>query len=108
MDAFLTSTALVALGEVGDKTQLLAFALACRYRVHWPILAGILVATLANHGLSAWLGVWLADLIPANWLTGLLGLGFIALGIWMLVPDKDEDVDDARRWGPFTDRKSVV
>ncbi|MGB1220246.1 MAG: TMEM165/GDT1 family protein [Alcanivoracaceae bacterium] len=102
MDAFLTSVSLVALGEVGDKTQLLAFALACRYRVHWPILAGILIATLANHGLSAWLGVILADLVPENWLTLLLGTSFIALGLWMLVPDKDEDVDDGRRWGPFT------
>jgi putative Ca2+/H+ antiporter (TMEM165/GDT1 family) len=101
MDAFITSTSLVALGEVGDKTQLLAFALACRYRVHWPILAGILIATLVNHGLSAWLGVFLAQTVPDNWLTLVLGVSFIALGLWMLIPDADEDLDDAPRWGPF-------
>lgn len=101
MEALLASLALVALGEIGDKTQLLSFALATRYRAHWPILAGITLATLINHGLSAWLGVWLANLVPMNWLQIFLGISFIALGLWMLVPDKDEELGNGRSWGPF-------
>ena len=101
MEALLASLALVALGEIGDKTQLLSFALATRYRAHWPILAGITLATLVNHGLSAWLGVWLANLVPMNWLQIFLGASFIALGLWMLVPDKDEELGNGRSWGPF-------
>ena len=66
MDAFLSSTLLVALGEIGDKTQLLSLALVVRYRKPWPILAGVVVATLINHGLSVWFGDWLADAIPAD------------------------------------------
>lgn len=101
MEAFLVSLSLVTLGEIGDKTQLLAFALACRYRVHWPILAGITVATLVNHGLSAWLGLWLADLVPGNVLQWLLGGSFVLLGLWMLIPDKEDDQTNTRQWGPF-------
>ncbi|MFN3712073.1 MAG: TMEM165/GDT1 family protein [Alcanivoracaceae bacterium] len=101
MEAFIASLSLVALGEIGDKTQLLAFALACRYRVHWPILAGITLATLANHALSAWLGVLLADWLSESLLRWLLAGSFIALGIWMLIPDKDEDIPNGRQWGPF-------
>lgn len=102
MEAFIASLSLVALGEVGDKTQLLSFALATRYRRHWPILAGITLATLVNHGLSAWFGGWLADQIPAWWLRWLLGLSFVVLGLWMLVPDDDGDDGRIGRWGPFT------
>jgi putative Ca2+/H+ antiporter (TMEM165/GDT1 family) len=101
MEALLASLTLVALGEIGDKTQLLSFALATRYRAHWPILAGITLATLINHGLSAWLGVWLANLVPMNWLQIFLGISFIALGLWMLIPDKDEELGNGRSWGPF-------
>lgn len=101
MDAFLSSTLLVALGEIGDKTQLLSLALVVRYRKPWPILAGVVVATLINHGISVWFGDWLADTIPAGWLTWILGLSFIALGLWMLIPDKDEEVGDKYRFGPF-------
>ncbi|MCB1836512.1 MAG: TMEM165/GDT1 family protein [Alcanivoracaceae bacterium] len=101
MEALLASLTLVALGEIGDKTQLLSFALATRYRAHWPILAGITLATLINHGLSAWLGVWLANLVPMNWLQIFLGISFIALGVWMLIPDKDEELGNGRSWGPF-------
>lgn len=101
MDAFLSSTLLVALGEIGDKTQLLSLALVVRYRKPWPILAGVVVATLINHGLSVWFGDWLADAIPADWLTWILGLSFIALGLWMLIPDQDEEVGDRYRFGPF-------
>jgi len=101
LDAFLSSTLLVALGEIGDKTQLLSLALVMRYRKPWPILAGVIVATLVNHGISVWFGDWLADAIPANWLHWILGLSFIALGLWMLIPDKDEEVGDKYRFGPF-------
>lgn len=101
MEALLASLTLVALGEIGDKTQLLSFALATRYRAHWPILAGITLATLINHGLSAWLGAWLANLVPMNWLQIFLGVSFIALGVWMLIPDKDEELGNGRNWGPF-------
>lgn len=101
MEALLASLTLVALGEIGDKTQLLSFALATRYRAHWPILAGITLATLINHGVSAWLGVWLANLVPMNWLQIFLGVSFIALGLWMLIPDKDEELGNGRSWGPF-------
>ena len=101
MEALIASLSLVAVGEVGDKTQLLAFALACRYRVHWPILAGITVATLINHGLSAWLGAWLSGLVPAQFLQWAIAVSFILLGLWMLVPDKDDGSVDGRQWGPF-------
>lgn len=101
MDAFLSSTLLVALGEIGDKTQLLSLALVVRYRKPWPILAGVIVATLVNHGISVWFGDWLAGAIPTHWLQWILGLSFIALGLWMLIPDKDEEVGDKYRFGPF-------
>lgn len=102
MEAFIASLSLVALGEIGDKTQLLSFALATRYRRHWPILAGITLATLVNHGLSAWFGGWLAEQIPELWLRWLLGLSFIALGLWMLIPDDDGNDSRIGKWGPFT------
>ncbi len=101
MEAFIASLALVALGEIGDKTQLLSFALANRYRAHWPILAGITLATLINHGLSAWFGVWLATHVPMHWMQWILGISFIALGLWMLIPDKEDELDNRRNWGPF-------
>ncbi|MCK0536797.1 TMEM165/GDT1 family protein [Alcanivorax quisquiliarum] len=101
VEAFAVSTALVAIGEIGDKTQLLSFALAQRYRSPWPIMAGVLLATLLNHALSAWLGNLLAGLIDPRWLTGLLGVSFILLGLWMLIPDKDEELGNGHRFGPF-------
>lgn len=101
MDALLSSFSLVALGEIGDKTQLLTLALILRFRRPWPILAGIVIATLVNHGLSVWLGVWLASAIPATVLNGLLAASFIGLGLWMLIPDKDDGLDKPPRFGPF-------
>ena len=101
MDALFSSFSLVALGEIGDKTQLLTLALILRYRRPWPILAGIVFATLVNHGLSVSLGVWLSTAIPAMALHWLLALSFIALGLWMLIPDKDESLDKPPRFGPF-------
>ena len=91
-EAFTTSTVLVALAEIGDKTQLLSFVLAARLRKPWPIIWGILVATLANHALAGSLGVWLAHLLPDGWLAWIVGLTFIGFGLWALWPDKlDEE-----------------
>jgi putative Ca2+/H+ antiporter (TMEM165/GDT1 family) len=87
MEAFLVSTGVVALAEMGDKTQLLSLVLAARFRKPWPILAGILVATLANHGLAAAAGAWVVGLLGPQALRWLLGGSFIAMALWMLVPD---------------------
>jgi Ca2+/H+ antiporter, TMEM165/GDT1 family len=91
MDAFLTATALVALAEMGDKTQLLAILLATRFRKPGPIIAGILVATLANHFLAALLGQQIAGILDAPWFRIAVALGFIAMGLWTLVPDKIDE-----------------
>lgn len=91
MEAFLISTGIVALAEIGDKTQLLAFLLAAKFRKPIPIVLGILVATLANHGLAGGLGVWLTSLISPESLRWVLGLSFLAMAIWMLIPDKLEE-----------------
>ena len=92
MEAFLTSTTLVALAEIGDKTQLLSFVLAARLRKPLPIIAGIFVATVLNHALAGSVGVWLALLIAPQWLPWITGAVFIAFGLWALHPDSlDED-----------------
>ena len=102
MDAFLVSTAIVALAEIGDKTQLLAFILAARFRRPWPIVLGILVATLANHAFAAAVGTWLTTLMEPHALRWVLGLSFLAMAVWTLIPDK-LDEEDARlpRFGVF-------
>ena len=87
-EAFAVSTGVVALGEVGDKTQLLALLLAARFRAPWPIILGILVATLANHALAAALGAWLTQAIDPQGLRWALGASFIAVALWVLVPDR--------------------
>ena len=91
MEAFLTSTALVALAEIGDKTQLLSFVLAARLRKPWAIIAGIFVATVLNHALAGSVGVWVAEFIPASWLPWIIGVVFIAFGLWTLKPDTLDD-----------------
>mgnify|MGYP003429174994 FL=1 len=103
MEAFFVSTAIVALAEMGDKTQLLALMLAARFRKRWPIVLGILVATLANHGLAGALGAWVTTVVGPQVLRWILGVSFIAMAVWMLIPDKlDEgDADGAPRWGVF-------
>lgn len=92
MEALLLSTGLVALAEVGDKTQLLSFILAARYKQPLPIVLGILLATLVNHGLAASLGQLLANLLGPETLQWILGLGFIAMAGWILVPDKENEL----------------
>ena len=102
MDAFFVSTAIVALAEIGDKTQLLAFILAARFRRPWPIVLGILVATLANHAFAAAVGTWLTTLMGPHTLRWVLGLSFIAMAVWTLIPDKfDEDEVRLPRLGVF-------
>jgi putative Ca2+/H+ antiporter (TMEM165/GDT1 family) len=91
LEAFFVSTALVALAEMGDKTQLLAFVLATRLKRKGAIILGILVATLANHFLAGWVGTWLATLVSPQVLRWIVAVAFIAFGIWALVPDKLEE-----------------
>jgi putative Ca2+/H+ antiporter (TMEM165/GDT1 family) len=92
MEALLLSTGLVALAEVGDKTQLLSFILAARYQRPLPIVLGILLATLVNHGLAASVGQLLANLLGPEMLQWILGLGFIAMAGWILIPDKEDEL----------------
>jgi putative Ca2+/H+ antiporter (TMEM165/GDT1 family) len=94
MEAFFVSTGIVALGEMGDKTQLLALILAARFRQPLPIIAGILVATLANHAAAGAVGGAVAALLGPDVLRWVIGLGFIAMAGWMLIPDEMDD-DDA-------------
>ena len=101
MQAFITSTTLVAIAEIGDKTQLLSFVLAARLRKPWPIIAGILVATLANHALAGWAGSLLAGLVPQTVLIWIVGLSFIAFGLWALHPDSLEDAPRYHKAGVF-------
>lgn len=103
MEAFLVSTGVVALGEIGDKTQLLALLLAARYRRPWPIMAGILAATLANHALAGAVGATVARLLGPDVLRWVVGVSFIAMAAWMLVPDKvDADAGgQPSRFGVF-------
>lgn len=103
LEAFAVSTGVVALGEIGDKTQLLALLLAARYRKPLPIIAGIFVATVLNHAAAGALGTWLTRLIDPTWMRWVLGLSFLAVAAWMLVPDTADDVEgqDGTRWGVF-------
>ncbi len=94
MEAFLISTGIVALAEMGDKTQLLSLVLAARFRQPAPIVWGILVATLANHALAGGLGTWVTHWMGPDLLRWVLGASFLAMAAWMLVPD-ELDVDDA-------------
>lgn len=91
MEALFVSTAVVAIAEIGDKTQLLALVLAARFRKPIPIILGILVATLANHALAAWAGAAVAAWVGADIMRWILGLSFLAMAAWILVPDKVDD-----------------
>lgn len=102
MEAFLVSTGIVALAEIGDKTQLLALVLAAKYRKPVPIILGILVATLANHALAGAAGAWIASLIGPTAMRWVLGLSFIAMAVWTLIPDRIDDDNEAKsRFGVF-------
>jgi len=101
LTAFLVSFLVVALAEMGDKTQLVAFSLASRYRRPWSVMSGILIATLANHALAASVGAWVGTRVAERALEWLLGLGFVAFGIWTLVPDRAPAPAPQRAWGPL-------
>jgi len=98
LEAFLVSTGVVALAEIGDKTQLLAFVLAARFRRPWPIVLGILVATIVNHALAGAVGTFIVELVSPTALRWGLGLSFLAMAAWMLIPDK-LDADVRTQWG---------
>ena len=103
MEAFLVSTGIVALAEMGDKTQLLSLVLAARFRKPWPIVWGILVATLINHGLAGALGSWVTTQLGPDALRWVLGGSFLAMAVWILVPDKldDEEQEKSPRFRHF-------
>lgn len=103
MEAFLISTGVVALAEIGDKTQLLAFILAARYKKPLPIIAGILCATLVNHGLAGALGAWITSVVSPAAMRWILGLSFIGMAIWTTIPDEieEEETQVARHLGVF-------
>ena len=102
MEAFLVSTGIVALGEMGDKTQLLALLLAAKFRRPVPIVLGILVATLVNHALAGAVGDWIARALGPDVLRWVIGGSFIAMAVWMLIPDKiDEAEGGHQRFGVF-------
>lgn len=101
MESFLVSTGIVAIAEIGDKTQLLALLLAAKFRKPWPIIAGIFIATVANHAGAAVVGAWIAALIGPDTMRWVLAAGFVAMGIWVLIPDKvdDDEAPKAPRHG---------
>lgn len=100
LEAFLVSTGVVAVAEMGDKTQVLSLLLAARFRRPWPIIVGILVATTINHALAGALGQWLTNLVSPDVLRWTLGGSFIAMAAWILVPDKTGDQhESAERYG---------
>jgi len=101
VESFLVSTGIVAIAEIGDKTQLLALLLAAKFRKPLPIIAGIFIATVANHAGAAVIGSWIAALIGPDTMRWVLAAGFVAMGIWVLIPDKvdDDEADKAPRFG---------
>ncbi|MGE3772300.1 MAG: TMEM165/GDT1 family protein [Gammaproteobacteria bacterium] len=103
MESLLVSTGVVALAEIGDKTQLLAFLLAARFRKPVPIVLGILVATLVNHGLAGALGAWITATLEPQTLRWILGLSFLGMALWTLIPDEIEEDETkiAQRLGVF-------
>ena len=103
MESLLLSTGVVALAEIGDKTQLLAFILAARFKKPVPIILGILLATLINHGLAGALGAWITSAVTPEILRWVLGLSFIGMAIWTMIPDKieEEETKFAQKFGVF-------
>jgi putative Ca2+/H+ antiporter (TMEM165/GDT1 family) len=100
VEAWLVSIGIVALAEIGDKTQLLTLVLAARYKRPWPIVAGIFVATLVNHAIAGAAGAWLTKAIGPDAMRWVLGISFIAMAAWMLIPDTlDDDAGAARKVG---------
>ncbi|HHL2153782.1 TPA: TMEM165/GDT1 family protein [Pseudomonas aeruginosa] len=102
MESLFVPTLIVALAEIGDKTQLLALLLAARFRKPWPIIAGIVAATLANHFAAGAVGAWVASFFSEATLSWILAASFIAVALWTLVPDKlDDEESGLKKYGPF-------
>lgn len=103
MESLFVSTGVVALAEIGDKTQLLAFLLATRFKKPVPIIAGILVATILNHALAGALGAWITAVLSPEVLRWILGLSFLGMAVWTMIPDKieEEEMQVARKFGVF-------
>jgi putative Ca2+/H+ antiporter (TMEM165/GDT1 family) len=103
MESLFVSTGVVALAEIGDKTQLLAFLLATRFKKPVPIIAGILVATVLNHALAGALGAWITAVLSPEVLRWILGLSFLGMAVWTMIPDKieEEEMQVARKFGVF-------
>lgn len=103
MESLFVSTGVVALAEIGDKTQLLAFLLATRFKKPLPIIAGILVATILNHALAGALGAWITAMLSPQTLRWILGLSFLGMAVWTLIPDKieEEEMQVAKKFGVF-------
>lgn len=99
MEAFLSSTLAVAIAEIGDKTQLLALFLVTRYGKPFTISLGVLLATVLNHALSAWFGAWIGEKLPVEYIPWIISASFIAVAIWLLIPDKEDD--DLGKFGQF-------
>jgi putative Ca2+/H+ antiporter (TMEM165/GDT1 family) len=95
METFFNSFLLVFSGEMGDKTQLLSLVLASKYRKPWTILSGVFVATLLNHGLASWVGLWISLLVSPEVLRWTLGLTFFVFAVWILVPDKESEFQES-------------
>lgn len=103
MEALFISTGVVALAEIGDKTQLLAFILAARFKKPLPIIAGILCATIVNHGLAGALGAWITSAVSPEVLRWVLGASFIGMAVWTMIPDQveEDEMRTAQRFGVF-------
>ncbi|VXB64399.1 putative manganese exporter [Pseudomonas sp. 8AS] len=103
LESLFVSTGIVALAEIGDKTQLLALVLAARFRRPWPIIWGIVIATLANHFVAGAVGHWVAGLFSPTTLSWILAACFAAVAVWTLIPDKldDDETSALKRYGPF-------
>jgi putative Ca2+/H+ antiporter (TMEM165/GDT1 family) len=103
LESLFVPTFIVALAEIGDKTQLLALLLAARFRKPWPIISGIVVATLANHFLAGAMGNWVAGFFSPATLSWVLAASFVAVALWTLIPDKldDDESSSFKRYGPF-------
>ncbi len=99
MEAFLNSFLLVFAGEMGDKTQLLSLVLVARFKKPWTILLGVFIATVLNHALASWAGAWVASLVEPRTMSWILAVIFFAFGLWILVPDKEEELKESSSRG---------